>query len=111
MSYFVYRHIRTDTNTPFYIGIGKTRNGREYKTEYGRAYERFSRNEHWLNIVNKVNYEVEIIYEHSDVCVIKEKEIEFIALYGRSEFGGLLCNMTDGGDGTKNMSQESKNKI
>jgi len=111
MMYYLYRHIRTDTQQPFYIGIGKRQEGKEVKTEYKRAFSKSGRNRYWKNIVNKIKYEVEILFESDNMDVINEKEKEFISIYGRTEFGGLLCNMTDGGDGTNNMSQESKNKI
>lgn len=90
--YFVYRHIRTDKNVPFYIGIG-TSQGDCYSSHYQRAYATKNRNKWWKNIVNKTSYEVEIIYESNDYEYIKEKEKEFILLYKNT-----LCNLTDGGD-------------
>ena len=86
----LYRHIRLDTNQPFYIGIGKTEK---------RAYTTKSRNKHWHNIA-KNGYKVQIMLDDLSWDEACEKEREFIALYGRSEFGGLLCNLTDGGEGT-----------
>lgn len=90
---YVYRHIRLDNNTPFYIGIGSD-------NIYNRAKETKSRGHHWKNIVNKTDYEIEILFEHDDYEFIKQKEIEFISLYGRADLGlGTLCNKTNGGDG------------
>lgn len=90
---YLYRHIRLDTNMPFYIGIGIDAN-------YYRANSKKSRNSYWKNIVSKSDYEVEILFEHDDYEFIKEKEVEFISLYGRSDLGlGTLCNLTNGGDG------------
>jgi hypothetical protein len=41
-----------------------------------------------------------------------EKEKEFIQLYGRRDLGlGTLVNMTDGGDGVHNLSDETKKKL
>ena len=104
---YLYRHIRSDKNVPFYIGIGIDSN-------YYRAKSKKSRNDHWNKIVNKTDYEVEILFEHDDYDFIKEKEIEFIALHGRSDLGlGTLCNLTNGGDGCLGLvhSDEAKLKM
>lgn len=46
MEYFVYRHIRLDTNEVFYIGIGKKiENYNSLKSEYRRAFSK-RRNKH-----------------------------------------------------------------
>jgi predicted GIY-YIG superfamily endonuclease len=88
----VYKHIRLDTNNPFYIGIGKTEK---------RAFSKHRRNKYWKSITSKTNYEVEILFDNlswEECCV---KEIELIKLYGRKDNGtGILVNMTDGGEGS-----------
>lgn len=101
MQYFVYRHIRLDTNTVFYIGIGrKIENYNSFKSEYRRAFAT-RRNKYWCNIVNKIDYIIEIIFESDDYNFIKQKEKEFIKLYGRQDRKlGTLVNYTDGGEGT-----------
>lgn len=86
----VYRHIRLDKNQPFYIGIGK---------DVKRAFSKNQRSKHWKSIINKTAYEVEILFHDLDWEQAKEKEKEFIALYGKKENGGVLINRTDGGDG------------
>lgn len=104
---YLYRHIRLDKNIPFYIGIGIDSN-------YYRANSKKSRNDHWNKIANKTDYEVEILFKHDDYNFIKEKEIEFIKLYGRSDLKlGTLCNLTDGGEGCLGLvhSDESKLKM
>lgn len=91
---YVYRHIRADKNQPFYIGVGLTDSG------YQRAYQKSKtkRSEYWHNIA-KNGYEVEILLDGLTVEQAFQKEIEFIALYGRADNGtGILCNLTDGGD-------------
>lgn len=99
----VYRHRRLDNNTIFYIGIGVSKN---------RAYQKRSRNSLWNNIVSKSEYEVEIIADNIDCLDAKELEIFLISLYGRRDLkNGILCNMTDGGDGNTNFSLDTKNKI
>ena len=106
---YVYRHIRTDTGIPFYIGIGI-----DCKGKHERAVSHHGRNKHWKNIVEKSKYEIEIIFESDDYELIKSKEIEFISLYGRLDLKtGILCNMTDGGDGNLNYicSEETREKL
>jgi len=86
-SYYVYRHIRLDSNTPFYIGKGKG----------NRAYEK-KRNKYWHRITNKAGYEVEIFLENLTEQQAFNKEKEFIKLY--RDCGYKLANLTDGGEGT-----------
>jgi hypothetical protein len=110
-SHYVYRHIRKDTGEPFYIGIG-TKSDKQ--SEYYRANSKHRRNNFWKSVVNKTDYEVEILLESDDYEFIKQKEIEFISLYGRRDLGkGTLVNMTDGGDGFIGVIQtlETINKI
>jgi len=102
--YYLYRHIRLDKNEPFYIGIGtkQPRTHNSVKSEYRRAYE-INRKESyiWNKIINKTVYEVEILLESDNYDFIKQKEIEFIKLYGRiNTKTGILSNLTDGGEGT-----------
>lgn len=99
----VYQHRRLDTNEIFYIGIGKSEK---------RAYTKHKRNHHWTNIVNKYGYSVEIVTtckSWEEACQIEQYLIKF---YGRRDLGlGNLVNMTDGGDGTINPSEETLLKI
>ena len=107
----VYRHRRLDNMQPFYIGIGK---------EEKRAYSKFSRNNHWKNVVNKHNYIVDILASGLSYDDAKELEILLITEYGRIDNKtGILVNMTDGGDGAlgnvfnlgKTPSKETRIKI
>jgi hypothetical protein len=94
--YYLYRHIRLDKNEPFYIGIGTNYININYK----RAKAKDRRSKAWNNIINKTNYEVEIMLESNDLNFIRNKEIEFIKLYGRKDLGkGTLANLVDGGEG------------
>lgn len=94
MSY-LYRHIRLDTNEVFYIGISKNDNNKKYY----RAYDKKRRSYFWKNIVNKTDYEIEIMLDDISYDEAKEKEKEFIKLYGRKDLGlGTLVNLTDGGE-------------
>jgi hypothetical protein len=100
--YYLYRHIRLDKNEPFYIGIG-TKQKRKYENCYncihGRAFSKSQRNNFWKKVISKTEYEVEIFLESNDYKFIKQKEIEFIFLYGRKDLKtGTLVNLTSGGD-------------
>ena len=102
--YCIYRHIRLDTNKIFYIGIGSLK----------RPYNKISRNIYWKRITNKTNYEIQIL--KSDLSLEDAIELEKILInyYGRSNNKtGILCNLTDGGEGVFGMvvSKETKLKI
>lgn len=104
---YVYRHIRLDKNEPFYIGIGSD-------STYKRANAKRDRSIFWKRIVNKTDYEVEIILDDLTWEEANKKEIEFISLYGRTNTEkGCLCNLTDGGGGTLGikMSEETRRKM
>jgi hypothetical protein len=104
---YVYRHIRIDKNEPFYIGIGSD-------MTYKRAREKSRRSNLWNKIIAKSDYDVEILLDDITFEEAKNKEIEFIKLYGRIDLGnGTLANLTDGGDGTANriFTSEHKRKL
>ena len=90
---YLYRHIRLDKNIPFYIGIGKS------DLDYNRAYSKLSRNTYWKNIVNQTDYRVEILLDDLSWEYVCKKEKEFIELYGKNTQEGILCNISDGGNG------------
>lgn len=97
--YYLYRHIRLDRDEVFYVGIGTKK--REF--DYSRANSKYLRNFWWNNITEISEYIVEIIMEAGDYGFIKEKEKEFIKIYGRADLKkGTLCNLTDGGEGSPN---------
>lgn len=117
--YYLYRHIRLDTNEVFYIGVGtkyldkRIKNGNPYR----RACIKSLRSKFWKNIVAKTTFEVQIIYESDNYEFLEKKEIEFITLYGRRDIGtGTLVNMTAGGKGQRSiynrkLSENHKKKI
>jgi len=87
------------------VGIGKFKQ---------RAYSKYGRNLHWHNIVNKVDYTVNIAYNDIEHKEAKKIEILLIEKYGRKNLGlGNLVNMTDGGDGTLGtiVSEDTRQKI
>lgn len=113
--HYLYRHIRLDSNEPFYIGIGtvyeKYINSTGYVRYYSRAFTKSKRSAHWKNVTNLTKYDVEILFESNDYEVIKQKEKEFITLYGRADLkGGTLVNHTDGGEGSKNRITSSETR-
>lgn len=101
---YVYRHIRLDKNEPFYIGIGK-------KPNYARATQTHGRNKIWKAIVAKTAYEIEILFDDITWEEANDKEMEFIALYGKiCNQTGILANLTDGGDGKKGVPHAEETK-
>lgn len=87
----VYEHRSLIDNSVFYIGIGISDK---------RATSRNSRNLHWKRKVEKEGgFKHNIIFKDltwNDACEIEKRLISF---YGKSIDGGLLVNLTDGGDG------------
>lgn len=68
----------------------------------------------WCSIFNKTTIHVEILYDGLSKIEPSLKEQELIKQYGRKDLNnGVLCNMTDGGDGIWNCkkSDETKEKI
>lgn len=112
--FYLYRHVRLDKNEVFYIGIGSKSKKDMTQDRPSRALNFKKRNRFWMSVYNKTKIEVEIVLESDDYDFIKQKEIEFIKLYGRKDLGlGTLVNMTDGGELNQNktISQETKDKI
>lgn len=101
----VYAHTRLDTNQIFYIGIS---------VNDKRPHNKTQRNKIWKGIVKRTKYKVEVLFDNLTWEEACKKEIELIKKYGRIDNNtGVLCNLTDGGNGTINFKhkQESKNKI
>jgi hypothetical protein len=96
--FYVYRHIRLDTNTPFYVGKGSK----------NRAWTTYSRNKYWHNIVNKFGYSIEIIKENLEENEALTWEINLISLY--KQFGYCETNLTVGGEGTSGYRHSAETK-
>jgi hypothetical protein len=105
--YFLYRHIRLDTNQVFYVGIGTVQG--KYNTRgkrYIRAHTRTMRNRAWKGVIKKTKYSIDILLETNDKDFLFRKETEFIRLYGRVDEGtGTLYNQTNGGEGAFGISR------
>jgi len=100
--FYVYQHIRPDTNAVFYVGKGSGE----------RVKSKSHRNKYWKNIVSKVGYEQRIAFESEDEDLVFFIEQEMIANLRAKGF--KLANQTDGGKGgIKGYShtEESRKKI
>jgi hypothetical protein len=80
---------RDASGVPFYVGKGK---GRRARKTAGRTRD-------FLNIIEGGSCTVEIVDEFMMESQAHAHEMELIGKYGRREFGGLLINRSDGGEG------------
>lgn len=100
--FYVYEHIRPDTDMVFYVGKG---------SGY-RLNSKKNRNQYWHNIVNKVgSFKTKVIFEHEDENLVFLVEQERIDQLRRLNI--KLCNVTNGGEGISGFthSEESKKKM
>lgn len=112
-SYYIYKHIRPDTNITFYIGVGKEHTK--------RAWSKSGRNKHWKNIVSKNNgiFKYEFLFRYLTKEQAISREIELIEKYGRCNNNtGSLVNVLKGGqlqdigpNYAKTWSEEIKKKM
>ena len=113
--FYVYGYVRLDTNTYFYIGKGK--NNRYLRLD--------NRKPHFLNIINKTNVAVEILYDNlteEEAFELEQSTIEDLVFnegysidipnYNCTKSESNLVNLTWGGDGTCGYSvQQSQETI
>ncbi|RWX22164.1 hypothetical protein EHH54_39415, partial [Rhizobium leguminosarum] len=90
--FYVYAWLRP-SGEPFYIGKGR-----------GKRAERMKRGVVFKNIVAKLRregHEPIVVRMHEGLSESESLQLEReeIAKYGRREFGGLLVNLTTGGEG------------
>jgi hypothetical protein len=98
----IYYHLKP-CGEVFYIGIGNDK----------RPNSKQNRNKYWHNIIEKYGYEVQILKNDLSWEDAIELEILLISWFGRKDLKlGTLVNMTDGGEGNKNivMTPESNMK-
>ena len=94
--FYVYLHRKASTGEVFYVGKGCGR--RAWSTNRGGL---------WRRVVAKHGFRVEFVQTGLLEWAAQEMEVGLIALYGRRDLGhGCLINMTDGGDGWSNPSDE-----
>lgn len=99
--YYVYQHIKADTNEIFYVGKGMD----------NRAFKTTSRNDHWKRIVAKHGLKIEFVAKNLTEELAFLVEAETINLYKRLDV--KLCNMTEGGEGASGYkhTEEHKSKM
>jgi hypothetical protein len=98
--FYIYEHIRLDTNQVFYVGKGS---GYRAKTTQRR-------NPYWQRIVAKAGgFNVRKIVENIDeelAFLIEQERIDQL-----KRLGVKLTNLTGGGEGTSNPSEETRRKM
>ncbi len=100
--FYVYEHIRPDTNSVFYVGKGNAR----------RSTSTNRRSEYWKRIVAKAGgFSVRLVVDGVDEDFAFLVEMERIDQLRR--LGKKLCNMTAGGEGIYGLrhSDETKRKM
>lgn len=97
MKFYVYEHRRASNGATFYVGKGSGR----------RAFVRSNRNPLWNKIAKKHGFTVHIVKEGLSEEDAFKLEAQIISEYGRLN----LCNMSDGGEGISNPSDETREKM
>ena len=97
----VYLHRNPKTGVPFYVGIG----------DVNRPFKKSQRSKFWTNYYNKHGLEVDVLGVLPKKLAL-ETEKALISFYGRRIDGGILVNLTKGGEGFFNShSQETKKRL
>lgn len=96
-NYCVYSHSRKSDGKLFYIGKGKP----------SRPRSPSGRSAYWHRIVEKHGFTIKIIKSGMNEECALSFERALIAAIGREN----LCNHTDGGDGCRNPSKETRKKM
>ena len=113
-TFYAYLLKRPD-GTPFYAGKGK---GRRCYVHLKPWHLKKDENRHKVHIIEKIRREggepiVEVLQKNLTEEDAFSLETQQIKLYGRTINGGLLCNMSDGGEGQSGFhhKEETKQKI
>lgn len=94
--YYVYAYLREDLKTPYYIGKGTGKRAWSSKRNFKPPQNK-----------NRIKIIANSLFE--DEAFILEKKL--IKYFGRKDLGtGILHNQTDGGEGGKNVSAETRAK-
>jgi len=97
-----YAYVHSDQNgKPFYVGKGKGK----------RAWSRRARNKWWKKIVEKRGLQVKFLVKNVDEELAFLCEQEAISVFKMR--GEVLCNMTDGGEGSSGyvQTEQAKEKL
>lgn len=99
--YYVYQYVRED-GTPYYIGKGT-------RSRAWNPHPRFNGSD----LRPKDKNRIQIVKGNITDAAAKKLERELIALHGRKDRGGILLNLTDGGDGKSGQvhSAETRKKM
>lgn len=102
--YYVYSYIRSD-GSPYYIGKGKDR----------RAYQPHIR-KNGVDLLPKDKSRITILHQSLTESQAFEIEKSLIEKFGKKTEGGILVNLTDGGEGSSghswgNWSEEDKARM
>jgi hypothetical protein len=113
-SFYIYSYTRLDKNTYFYIGKGKGK----------RCFEHYSgRNNHFKNIINKIEYRIDILYDNLTEEEALELEITTIHNLVFNEGYSIdikgyniksdkhLTNQTWGGEGISGYKHTEEDKL
>jgi hypothetical protein len=113
-SFYVYS-LKRPNGVPFYIGKGK---GKRCYTHLKSWHLKQDENTFKVHIIEKIRRNgqepsVEILQENMTETDAFKLEAQQIQLHGRVKNGGILVNMSDGGEGQTGhpCSEESKKKI
>lgn len=103
VGHYVYIHRKKTTGEVFYVGKGS--GPRRYRVTTGR-------NDWWKAVVGKHGFIAEIVQDGMQEHVALDLEVQLIHLYGRKDLGlGPLVNLTDGGEGQSNPSEEVRVRL
>lgn len=107
--YYTYILKDSTTNQPFYVGKGTGPRMYQHKKEALR--EDYKKRSVHCKIISIINRGDEILYEKIEQPTEEDAfalELELIKQYGRKDLGtGILCNLTEGGEGAYRRSKES----
>lgn len=115
MEYYVYAYIDPRDGTPFYIGAGKRHRDVAHLTAceggWCKSHAFFYAKLRKL-LRSGIHPIVRRLLDRLTFEESRDWECFFIGAIGRRDLGqGPLCNLTDGGDGFKNPSYETRHKL
>jgi len=98
-NYCVYFYLRQD-KTPYYVGMGKKQ----------RPFAKHAHRQNKGDFKPENNDLILIVHENLSQQEAYDLEIKYIKEYGRKCDGGILINLTEGGEGAKH-NEETRKKL